>query len=52
MSKEIKAKVQSVEEIEERAVEADRLKRFAISDPWSLELETQRTEERLAAKFK
>lgn len=46
-----KEKTMSPEEIEERAVEADRLARYALSDPWSLPLETQRTEERLAAKY-
>lgn len=45
-------KVPTQEEIEERALEADRLARYALSDPWGLELETQRTEERLVAKYK
>lgn len=40
------------EEIEERALEADRLARYALSDPWGLALETERTEERLAAKYR
>jgi hypothetical protein len=41
----------SPEEIEERALEADRLARYGGSDPFGLPYETQRSEEALAAKY-
>jgi len=50
-SEKTEDRVMSQEEIDERASEADRLRRYGISDPDGLQRETEETEVRLTAKY-